>query len=78
MTHNLAMSTPVVSSLVLRCTTLLPTKRSVIFALWPQSAPREHVDLLLWKYRAFVIALSVFGWHVYVHFVFNWNAHLNV
>ena len=44
-------------------------------ASFGQSAPREHTDILRW---VIVIALSVFGWHVYVHYVFNWNVHLNV
>ena len=59
----------------------LGTIRCVIFALWPHAVrvqPREHAGVLLWQHRVIIAALSVFGWHVHLHSVPEWNAYLNV
>ena len=45
-------------------------------ASFGQSAPREYI-VNLHSTLCIVVVLSVFGWHVYVHFVLNWNVHLN-
>ena len=42
------------------------------------SALREQAAILHWQHCVILLALSMFGWHVYVHYVFNWNAHLDV
>ena len=42
------------------------------------SAPLKYAEILHWQYRVIVVALSVSGWHLRVHSVLSWNAHLNV
>ena len=41
-----------------------------------RSAPREYA-IIFHSTLCIVVASSVFGWHVYVHYVLNWDVHLN-
>ena len=45
-------------------------------ASFGHSAPREYAFILHSTF-CIVVALSVFGWNVYVHSVLNRNVHLN-